>query len=258
MRANFTHRRQGNSTRRCCALFLAIILPMALPATPARADLFGGDIAVLAQILLQTIEEVNQLKQTYETTKNNLDLVKQTLETDPRNFGDVLNIINTARGTYDSFRSDSQQVGFRIETVKANFHRLFPKSRDLSKVKYSDYDAMYGSWQDELRASAEAASHAQANTAQLEAQLRAAKAAVAASGGADGEVRQLQAIVQMLGVMQSQITTLITTISTAERVNSTLVASSADEKMMNREARRRRRENYTSRGKTVSVPPRSP
>jgi P-type conjugative transfer protein TrbJ len=237
---------------------IALVLACLLSPEPARADLFGGDVAVLAQILLQTYEQVNQLKQQLQTAKDNFELAKQALETDPRNFGDVLNIVRTAQNTYGAIKSDTQQMGFHIESVRGNFARLFPKGRDLKRAKYSDYDSMYGSWQEELRASAEAASHAQANAAVLESQARAAQSALQSSSGADGVVRQLQTVVQMLGVVQTGISTLITTVSTAERVNSNLAASAAEEKLISREERRRRRENYTSRGKPVSTMNRLP
>jgi P-type conjugative transfer protein TrbJ len=112
---------------------------------------------------------------------------------------------------------------------------------------------MYGRWQNELQNSAQIAMRAQANAAQLEQNARAATSLLQASRSADGEVRQLQTIVQMLSVVQSQLTTLTQTISAAERVNSNMAAAAAGEKLMEREARRRRRTNYTTRGAPVPV-----
>ena len=117
-------------------------------------------------------------------------------------------------------------MGYSIETLNGNFRRLFPEEKDLKKARYSDYDQMYGGWQNELQNSAQIAMRAQANTAQLKENALAAQAIVNTSKLANGEVQQLQTIVQMLGVVQSQLTTLTHTISTAERVNSNMAAAS--------------------------------
>ena len=50
---------------------------MALAAPPARADLFGGDVAVLLQILAEQIKQYYQLKSIIENGRGQLDLIRQ-------------------------------------------------------------------------------------------------------------------------------------------------------------------------------------
>lgn len=46
------------------------------PSRPARADLFGGDVAVLIQILAQAIQTVTQLRYILETGADTLNLLR--------------------------------------------------------------------------------------------------------------------------------------------------------------------------------------
>jgi len=57
-------------------LIFASILSLTVPQC-AHADFWGADVAVLAQILVQTIEELAQLKSILGTGEDTLDLVRQ-------------------------------------------------------------------------------------------------------------------------------------------------------------------------------------
>ena len=46
----------------------------------AKADMFGGDVVVLAQILIQTIEQLVQLKKLYDSARDNIDMVQEINE----------------------------------------------------------------------------------------------------------------------------------------------------------------------------------
>jgi type IV secretion system protein TrbJ len=237
---------------------MLVVFGMSAPRS-ARADLFGGDVAVLASILAQIIQTYQQIKQQLDTAKMHVRYVEQNIKSlDPTSFNQLLALYNEGRYTYDSIVGDAQALGFRIDSLNHDFRKLFPAERDFKNVRYSDYDVMYSRWQNELQTSAQIAMRAQANAAQLEENARATTSLLVASRSADGEVRQLQTVVQMLSVVQSQLTTLTQTISAAERVNSNMAAAAASEKLMEREARRRRRTNYTSRGAPVPVHRRLP
>jgi hypothetical protein len=49
---------------------------MSLPAHTARADIFGADIAVLGEILRNSVQQLYQLMTLVRTTRDNLDLVR--------------------------------------------------------------------------------------------------------------------------------------------------------------------------------------
>jgi hypothetical protein len=71
---------------------LAVILCLAGPK-PARADLFGGDVVVLTQILAQAIAQLAQLKQILSTGSDTLGLMKDINRglRDAIQFGNTIN-----------------------------------------------------------------------------------------------------------------------------------------------------------------------
>lgn len=74
--------------KKLLAIFITglILLPF-----EASADMFGGDIVVLTQILAQTIQQLVQLKQIFQSGKDSLDLVRDI----NRGINDSLNIVRT-------------------------------------------------------------------------------------------------------------------------------------------------------------------
>ena len=74
-----------------------------------------------------------------------------------------------------------------------------------------------------------------------------------AAAAANGEVRQLQLINQQLALIHARLGDLVQNIATMGRITATMAASAAGEKLLLREAKLRRRDGYTSRGKPSHV-----
>lgn len=56
---------------------IAILITIQLSFVPsAKADMFGGDVAVLVQILANALQQLAQLKQIFDTGKDNLNLIR--------------------------------------------------------------------------------------------------------------------------------------------------------------------------------------
>lgn len=74
---------------------LAFLFPILVVFTPfqARADLFGGDVVVLTQILIQSIQTVIQLKALLDNGRDSLDLMRD-LNAGVRSGLDVIRVIN--------------------------------------------------------------------------------------------------------------------------------------------------------------------
>ena len=68
------------------AFALCLFIP-----THARADMFGGDVVVLTQILANSVQQLVQLKQLFENGRDSLALVKDI----NRGINDSLNMIST-------------------------------------------------------------------------------------------------------------------------------------------------------------------
>ncbi len=98
---------------------LAIIFTVTVMVTPrsARADLWGGDVVVLTQILAQAIETVLQLKSILENGADTLNLLRD-VNSGVRSGLDLIRVINPqfAAGVYGDLR-DPQAVLRALQAV---------------------------------------------------------------------------------------------------------------------------------------------
>jgi len=104
----------------------------AIPSS--RADLFGGDVAVLVQILANSIQQLAQLKDIVGTGKDNLDLLRDINQ----GINDSLNLLRTVRpdidpGIYKDW-SKAQDALERLEKV----YGIVVDSRDKHVQKDAD------------------------------------------------------------------------------------------------------------------------
>lgn len=58
---------------------LSICFTLLVPR-PARADFFGGDLVILSQILIQTIQQLTQLRQIFATGRDTMELIQEINE----------------------------------------------------------------------------------------------------------------------------------------------------------------------------------
>lgn len=88
-----------------------------LYAAPVKADLFGGDVAVLLQILSNAVQQLAQLKSIMDNGKDNLNLIRDI----NRGINDSLNLIrtispNTDPGLYKDWEKVSDALN-KLETI---------------------------------------------------------------------------------------------------------------------------------------------
>src|SRR5271157_3045978 len=91
--------------------FFIVFLSISL-AKPARADLFGGDVAVLTQILAQAIMQLQQLRNIMGTATSELDLIRQINQ----GINDSLNLLRTVDpnidpGIYRDWTNSQESLG---------------------------------------------------------------------------------------------------------------------------------------------------
>lgn len=113
-------------------IFLCFLL--LLPLSPARADLFGGDVAVLSQILVQSIQTVIQLKSILDNGKDALNLARD-LNAGIRSGLDLIRIINPKfnPGVYGDLRN-TQNVLRAIEAI----YGATPDGADQDLIRSQD------------------------------------------------------------------------------------------------------------------------
>ncbi|MGE4133296.1 MAG: hypothetical protein AB7F86_16755 [Bdellovibrionales bacterium] len=93
--------------------FLKVIfLSLALSCQPARADMFGGDVAVLMQILANALEQLAQLRQMLQTGQDTLSLMEDI----NRGINDSLSLARTISpdidpGLYKNWATVQEALG---------------------------------------------------------------------------------------------------------------------------------------------------
>lgn len=116
--------------------FIAALVSFTLVVTPnpAKADLFGGDVAVLVQILAQAIQQVAQLKAILDNGKDSLNLVRD-LNSGIRAGLDLIKIINPKfdPGVYGDMR-DPQIV---LRAIRDLYGQV-PKGSDSELLDVQD------------------------------------------------------------------------------------------------------------------------
>ncbi len=239
------------------ALVLAVAVVTSLGITRnARAQLATFDGTNLIQnttTAIKTVQQVreliNQGKQLNDQINNQL---KQIQSLDPHTLNDLMNLVDQSRLSYAQLTNNVDGIKYSLGQVDSSFKSAFPRDRDMKRARYSDFDPMYAGWQGETLAAAQTAYRAQSSLITVEDNAKATKRILDASPGADGEVRQLQLVLQMLGQMTSQLNSVIQTLDTNGRVLASMAAGSASEKIMVRERKSRRIDGYTNPG----APPR--
>jgi hypothetical protein len=104
----------------------ALIIGALVGTRPARADLFGGDVAVLTQILAQAIQQLSELRSIVGTGEDTLGLLRDI----HRGINDSLNLLKTINpsdpGTYadwlrayDAVRKLKKIYGESVDSTEA-------------------------------------------------------------------------------------------------------------------------------------------
>lgn len=113
-------------------ILLSVILIVS--PKPAKADMFGGDVVILTQILAQAIQTVITLKSVLENGKDSLDLLRD-INAGVRSGLDLIRIINPNfnPGVFGDLR-DPDSVLRALQTV----YGAIPEGMDQNLMKSQD------------------------------------------------------------------------------------------------------------------------
>lgn len=115
--------------------FIGVLISFSLLApTPVKADLFGGDVVVLMKILIQTIQQLHQLKMIFENGKDSLSLMRDINRGIRQGLG-IIRIIdpNFNPGIYGSLE-DADSVQRAIEDL----YGLIPQTSEYRLQEAQD------------------------------------------------------------------------------------------------------------------------
>jgi len=76
----------------------ALVISLIIPGRAAKADIWGGDVVVLTQILMNAVQQLIQLRQILSTGEDNLALLQEI----NRGLNDILGIAKTSGVIRDS------------------------------------------------------------------------------------------------------------------------------------------------------------
>lgn len=119
--------------------FTAFILASMLSfPSVARSDMFGGDILVLSQILVQTIQQLAQLRQILSAGQDSLNLVRSINQ----GINDSLNLMRTISPDRDpGIYSNWQKVEQALQGVQGIYGIAVPSSKDARVQQDADRSA---------------------------------------------------------------------------------------------------------------------
>ena len=115
---------------------IVVCCSMALVFAPSEsnADMFGGDVVVLTQILAQAIQQLVQLKQIFNEGKDSLDLLRDI----NRGINDSLNLVRTAYPDVNpGIYRDWDRIEQAINGVQ-NIYGVVPASPDATIQRDTD------------------------------------------------------------------------------------------------------------------------
>jgi hypothetical protein len=103
-------------------------------AVPARADMFGGDVAMLVQILANALQQLVELKSIVDNGKDNIELLRDI----NRGINDSLNLIRTIAPDSDpGLYKDWDKVSEALNKVQ-NIYGIAAESKDAVVQKDTD------------------------------------------------------------------------------------------------------------------------
>lgn len=198
------------------------LMTCALPHD-AFAELPVIDLSNLQQSTLTAARTAQQIENQIEQIRNQV----RSLQTfSPDSFSPVNAICQSNMNELNGLLADVKGISFELNRIDSQFDQLFPEGKwdQIDSSRYQDY---YRDWNRELSDAAKVSMKSQSVIQRSQAYNNEAAAILNRSAGADGQVRQIQATNQMLGIVAGQLDGLTQTLSFNARVSATAAASAA-------------------------------
>ena len=233
-----------------------MLVTVLVATTPASAQF---DAPLLSQMIVQEQVAVSNLQQIVSTLQSQTQLLSNLATGQPPDeLAFAQGILKGTQATYSSIVGNLQTIGYNLESVSGKYDAAYPDQSRYQGMDSNQMSALQSEWRSELLASSQIAARAQTEISDAQTLTEQAKQILQSSGSSQGEVAQLQLIVQMLSVVQAQMTMLVHNLTTTGRALVEGGAMTASEHQLAAERKRRNRLNYKSKGTPVNVPSRLP
>jgi len=222
---------------------------------PAHADPFGGDLALLAGILGQSIAQAITMSNLLVQTVNQVKMMTTLLKAvESGSFPALINFINTARYSYNSLTYGLASMSYRMAQIDREFQQLFPPDAPPPGTTVAQHRAQYQAWNQEIVGASQIATRQQTTLALLDDHATKTQTILQESEGESGVVGQLQLIAQLLGIANAELVVMNQTLSTTSRVLTDMAAQGASERQLSSTKKDDSRTGYTDKGLPVAVP----
>jgi hypothetical protein len=237
------------------AIGCGALAALGVSASPAQADLFGGDLALLTGILTQSIAQASSLANMVIQTINEVRMLTTLLhQVASGSFPALIAFVQNAQATYSMLTAGVQSMTYRMARIDAEYQKLFPSGAPPQGTSVAQHRAQYMAWNQEVVGAGQIASRQQTTLATLDSQASQTQNILQQSKSASGVVEELQLIAQMIGVTNSELTLLNQTFATTSRVLTDMAATGASERQLSLGKSDDVRSGYTDKGVAVPVP----
>jgi P-type conjugative transfer protein TrbJ len=189
----------------------------------AQAALTVIDLSNLQQNTLTAVRTAQQIENQIEQIRNQVRSL-QTLSAST--FSPLTGIYASNMRELDGLLADVKGISFDLNKIDTQFDQLFPEGT-WDHIDQNQYQKYYQDWNRELSEAAKVSMKSQSVIQRSQAYNNEAAAILSRSAGADGQVRQIQATNQMLGIMSGQLDGLTQSLAFSARVTATAAATAA-------------------------------
>jgi len=242
--------------RRLIALGGGALLGELTSASSARADLFGGDLPLLAAILGNTVTMVVQMISMLTQIGYQVKMLQTMIQgLDHPSFASIVSFINTARYSFNSLTWGMRSMGYTMQRIDGEYQKLFPGDVPPPGTTVAQHRQTLQSWHQEVVGAAQVAARQQTSLETLEQHATKTQDLLNQSDAHGGEVAsQLQIIAQLIGITNTELNVLNQTLATTARVLTNSAAAGASERQLSLAKSDDARDGYTDKGLPVVVP----
>jgi hypothetical protein len=221
----------------------------------ARADLVGGDVAILTGILTQSIMQVSNLASMVTQIINEVRMMTTMLKAiGSGSFPALVEFIGAARASYGTLTSGVRSMSYSLARIDGEYQQLFPSDPPPPGTTVAQHTQQVQAWQQEIVGASQIAARQQTDLATLDSHAQQTQAILQQSQVEEGIIGQLQLITQMIGITNAQLVLINQTLSTTGRVLTDMAAASASGEQLSLAKKVDNRAGYTNKGPTVVIP----
>lgn len=244
---------------RVLALFLCFSMALVAgsPTQSGAAGIPVMDLTNFTQNLISALQNimsvVNDATRAANQGRQISNQVKSLTTLGGGLFNTVNGLANSNITELDSLVSTAQGINFNAGQVNTQFDTMFPQGTTWSNIPIDQFGGEFNRWTQNLSDAAKFSMQAQTVVNRVRENYRRMTQILNQANGAEGEVRQIQAANQSLGVVSSQLGDITQTLVAGQRVTSTTAAVAAAEKAAKHEAKARLRSGYADKGPAAST-----